>query len=345
MPAFGIKMVSNFKTFIVLGVAVFALLAGALMTTTGTVHAEADDDIEVTLIYDLDDDKVDVFVARYGLATEQNGVLIILSAAADGTGNLLNSTVLGGVVVTGCAAAANLAAANCTITSYSTTVSIAADATVVYVDYVLDDFLAAHTVAAAQTLNAIDEDVELNSLNGAAVDVGTASHVTWIDAAGDKGVTVTLLPGSYRARAGEGVRITSKAEDSDGTDFYTAMVDTDPTVLNFNWQSNPGKIVASTSAAGVASYNAPRRDANDTITARVGYDRPASAGDSATVIGTTYFRTIADTVEEVVVEEVVEEPVVGAMTLSVSAQIALALAALTLIGGGTAFLRRSRREN
>ena len=343
MPAFGTKMVSNFKTFIVLGVAVFALLAGAMMTTTGIVHAEADDDIEVTLVYNFDDDKVDVFVARYGLATEHNGVLLILSAAADGTGNLLNSTVLGGVVVTGCAAAADLAAANCTITSYSTTVDIASGATTVYVDYVLDDHIAAHTVAAAQTLNAIDEDVELNSLNGAAVDVGTASHVTWITEAGAKDVTVTLLPGSYRAREGEGVRITSKAEDSDGTDFYTAMVDTDPTALNFAWQSNPGKITGSTTAAGVASYSAPRRKANDTITARVGYDRPASAGDSVTVIGTTYFRIIADAEE--VVEEVVEEPVVGAMTLSVSAQIALALAALTMIGGGTAVLRRSRREN
>jgi hypothetical protein len=349
MPAFGTKMVSNFKTFIVLGVAVFALLAGAMMTTTGTVHAEADDDIEVTLIYNFDDDKVDVFVARYGLATEHNGVLLILSAAPDGVGNLLNSTVLGGVVVTGCAAAANLAAANCSITSYSTTVSIAADATTVYVDYVFDEHLAAHTVAAAQTLNAIDEDVELNSQKAAndQTDVGTPTSITWITEAGAKDVTVTMLPGSYRARAGEGVRITSTAKDSGGDDFYTAMVDTDPTALNFNWQSNPGVIVASTTAAGVASYSAPRRQANDTITARVGYDRPASAGNSATVTGTTYFRTIAPVVEEeVVVEEVVvEEPVVGAMTLSVSAQIALALAALTLIGGGTAVLRRSRRES
>ena len=68
--------------------------------------------------------------------------------------------------------------------------------------------------------------------------------------------------------------------------------------------------------------------------------------NSVTVLGTSYFRTVANAVEEEVVEEVVvEEPVVGAMTLSVSAQIALALAALTLIGGGTAVLRRSRRES
>ena len=74
-------------------------------------------------------------------------------------------------------------------------------------------------------------------------------------------------------------------------------------------------------------------------------DRPTSPNetDSATVVGTTYFRTVADAEE--VVEEVVEEPVVGAMTLSVSAQISLALVALVLVGGGTAVLRRSRREN
>ena len=62
------------------------------------------------------------------------------------------------------------------------------------------------------------------------------------------------------------------------------------------------------------------------------------------MIGTTYFRTVADAEEEVV-EEVIEEPVVGAMTLSVSTQISLALAALVLVGGGTFVLRRSRREN
>ena len=90
MPAFGSKMVTSFKTYIVLGVAVFALLAGALMTAPSTVHAAPDNDIEVTLIYDFDNDTVDVFVARYGLATEHNGVLLILSEAADGNGNLVN---------------------------------------------------------------------------------------------------------------------------------------------------------------------------------------------------------------------------------------------------------------
>ena len=344
MPAFGTKMISSFKTFIVLGVAVIALSAGALMTTNGTVYAEVDDDIEVTLIYDLDGNTVDVFVARYGLATEQNGVLVILSVAPDGVGNLLNTTVLGGVVVTGCAAAADLASATCNQTSYSTTVDIAADATVVYVDYVLAGYLGAHTVAAAQVLNAIDEDVELNSLNGAAVDVGTAKSVTWIDAAGAKDVTVTMIPGSYRARVRESVRITSQAVDSDGTDFYTAMVDTDPTALNLSFQAQ-SKITPDTDDAGVSIYTAPRRRANDTITLRLGYDRPTDPSvNSATVVGITYFRTVAPAAEEVI-EVVVEEPVVGAMTLSVSAQFALAIAALTLIGGGTAILRRSRREN
>ena len=46
MPAFGSKMVTSFKTYIVLGVAVFALLAGALMTAPSTVHAAPDNDIE-----------------------------------------------------------------------------------------------------------------------------------------------------------------------------------------------------------------------------------------------------------------------------------------------------------
>ena len=346
MPAFGSKMVTSFKTYIVLGVAVFALLAGALMTAPSTVHAAPDDDIEVTLIYDFDNDTVDVFAARYGLATEHNGVLIILSAAPDGVGNLPNATVLGGVVVTGCAAAADLASTNCTQTSYSTTVDIASGATQVWVDYVFDEHLAAHTVAAAKTADAIDEDVELNSLKvaNAQTDIGTKS-ITWVTEAGAKDVKVTMLPGSYRARAGEGVRITSQAVDSDGDDFYTAMVDTDPNQLNFAWQGQ-SKLVADTDDAGVASYTAPRKRANDTITVRVGYDRPTSPNetDSVTVIGTTYFRTVADAEEEVV-EEVVEEPVVGAMTLSVSAQISLALAALVLVGGGTALLRRSRREN
>ena len=184
MPAFGSKMVTSFKTYIVLGVAVFALLAGALMTAPSTVHAAPDDDIEVTLIYDFDNDTVDVFVARYGLATEHNGVLIILSAAPDGAGNLPNATVLGGV-------------------------------------------------AAAKTADAIDEDVELNSLKvaNAQTDIGTKS-ITWVTEAGAKDVKVTMLPGSYRARAGEGVRITSQAVDSDGDDFYTAMVDTDLDQLN-----------------------------------------------------------------------------------------------------------------
>lgn len=348
MPAFGTKMVRNFKTFIVLGVAVFALLAGAFMTTTGTVHAAADNDIEVTLIYDFDNDTVDVFVARYGLATEHNGVLIILSAAPDGAGNLPNATVLGGVVVTGCAAAASLAAATCNQTSYSTTVDIASGATQVWVDYVFDEHLAAHTLAAAQTANAIDEDVELNSQKAAnaQTDIGTKS-ITWVTEAGAKDVTVTMIPGNYRAREGEPVRITSRAVDGGDDDFYTAMVDTDPTKLNFAWQAQ-SKLVADTDDAGVASYTAPKKRANDTITVRVGYDRPTSPNttDSVTVLGTSYFRTVANAVEEEVVEEVVvEEPVVGAMTLSVSAQIALALAALTLIGGGTAVLRRSRRES
>ena len=155
-----------------------------------------------------------------------------------------------------------------------------------------------------------------------------------------------MIPGNYRAREGEPVRITSRAVDGGDDDFYTAMVDTDPTKLNFAWQAQ-SKLVADTDDAGVASYTAPRKRANDTITVRVGYDRPTSPNetDSVTVVGTTYFRTVADAEEEVVVEEVVEEPVVGAMTLSVSAQISLALVALVLVGCGTAVLRRSRREN
>ena len=61
-----------------------------------------------------------------------------------------------------------------------------------------------------------------------------------------------------------------------------------------------------------------------------------------------YFGKIQNKINEVKSKKepvVVEEPVVGAMTLSVSAQISLALAALVLVGGGTVVLRRSRREN
>ena len=133
----------------------------------------------------------------------------------------------------------HLASTNCTQTSYSTTVDIASGATQVWVDYVFDEHLAAHTLVAAQTLNAIDEDVELNSQKAAndQTDIGTKS-ITWVTEAGAKDVSVTMLPGNYRAREGEGVRITSQAVDGGGDDFYTAMVDTDPTKLNFSWQEH-----------------------------------------------------------------------------------------------------------